>query len=329
MNKSSITHVIVMIVAISVGSWLAPALLKDQTASATGQEEMAKTSLCGFNKFTADIQWMFFVNYCGRVALVKQDNSDVIYKKLNDILNNDPAFLKAYLTGGMMISSRAPMKAFYVFYRGVNNKQLKRNARLPFLAGYILLKGVNDKEWSEYQKTHKDLPDRLGMAEQLFKTALERGGDSQPGVASLLLHSRAERIKQRGKYRGTKVVNESQAYLFALFDYWQKNKGRDMEDDLSSDGRIPVDEIKKRMLEAIRYAKSEYPDNKYVTKTISIIIRKVLQGEHICPACFHAYAPGDKYCSACGHKVPVYGICEKCGKVLKGDFCSSCGAKAK
>ena len=328
MNKSSITHVIVMIVAISVGSWLAPALLKDQTTSATSQAEITKTSLCGFNKFTADIQWMFFVNYCGRVALVKQDNSDVIYNKLNDILNNDSAFLKAYLVGGMMISSSAPMKAFDVFYRGVNNKQLKNNARLPFLAGYVLVKGVNDKEWSEYLKTHKDLPDRLGMAEQLFKTALERDSSAPAGVVSLLLHSRAERIQQRGRYKGIKVVNEYQAYLFSLLDYWQKNKGKDIEGDFY-DGGISIDEIKKRMLDAIRYAKSEYPNDKYVSKTINMVVNKVLQDQHICPSCFHAYAPGDKYCSACGGKVPVYGICEKCGKVLKGDFCSSCGAKSK
>ena len=329
MNKSSITHVVVMIIAISISSWLASSLQTEQTAISKNRTELTSKTLCGFNKFTADIQWMFFVNYCGRLNAISSENSEVVYNKLTTILNNDPDFLKAYLIGGLMLSSSAPLQAFDVFQRGVNNPRLKTNSKLPFLAGYVLIHDVKDKDWNELCKKNKDLPDRLTMAEKMFKTAVERESTPPYHYVSSMMRTRGMRFKQRGKFRGIKVINAHQAYTLALFDYWQKNKRTYSEQDRTSSSSIPIESIEKRLLSAIQFAKSEFPDNKDIARTIKLITNKVFHDEHICSECFHPYAPGDKYCSSCGKKVVVYGTCQKCGEVLKGDYCSKCGAKAK
>jgi len=327
MNKSSITHVVVMIIAISISSWLASSLQTKQATVSKSRTELASKTLCGFNKFTADIQWMFFINHCGRLNSIDKENSKGVYNKLTDILNNDPDFLKAYIIGGLMISSSAPVQAFQIFQKGVNNPKLKNNSRLPFLAGYVLIHDVKDEDWNEFRKTNKELPSRLTMAEKMFQTAIERESTPPYHIVSSLMRTRGQRFKERGRFRGIKIVNNHQSYILALFDYWQKNRKNNLEE--SSYGSISINDIEERLLNAIQFAKSEYPDNKYIAKTIALITSKVFQNEHICSECFHPYAPGDQYCSNCGKKVTVYGTCKKCGEVLKGDFCSHCGLKSK
>lgn len=326
MNKSSITHIIVMIIAIAISSWLASSLQTKQRTIAKTREELAGTSMGGFNKFAADIQWMFFINYCGKLNSINTENSKEVYSRLNKILNNDPDFLKAYTMGGLMLSARAPVKSVDILMRGANNKNLKNNSRLPFLAGFVLMQHVKDKDWDEYRKEHKELPDRLQMAEDMFQLAIDRQSVPESHFISSLLRTRAKRLKNSGRYKDIVIDGDQHAYIIALYNYWKNNNTSSQGMGYSS---IPISNIETRLLKAIQYANSEQPDNKEIKKTIAMVSKDIFVGKHLCVTCLNPYCAGDKFCSKCGDNVVLFGICDKCGKVMKGNFCSGCGAQAK
>jgi len=71
--------------------------------------------------------------------------------------------------------------------------------------------------------------------------------------------------------------------------------------------------------------KEEYPNDPNIAKTMNELKTTLLKGQNFCNKCMAVYAAGDKYCSACGTKVVVYGVCDKCGAIEKGAFCSQCG----
>ena len=327
MNKSSITHIIVMIIAIAISSWLASSLQTKQRTIARTRQELAGTSMGGFNKFAADIQWMFFINYCGKLNAINSENSKEVYSRLNKILNNDPDFLKAYIMGGLMLSARAPVKSVDILMRGANNINLKNNSRLPFLAGFVLIQHVKDKDWNEYRKEHKELPDRLQMAEDMFQLAINRQSVPESHFISSLLRTRAKRLKARGKYKDIVIVDDQHSYIIALYNYWKKNQNSSQEMGYSNS--IPISNIEERLLKAIQYVNQEQPDNKEVQKTIAMVTKDIFVGKHLCVKCLSPYCAGDKFCSKCGVNVIEFGICNKCGKVMKGDFCSGCGTQAK
>jgi len=314
MKKSLVVHIIVIVISVALGSILASYLATEQMTIAKSREELSKSPLGGFNKFASDVQWMLFINYCGSINSVKEENVDIIYNKLNDILRNDPDFEKAYNIGGMMLSVRAPMKSAEILMRGANNPNLKHNWKLPFLAGYVLSHNVKDT----------DDPKRLKKAEEMFRLATQRANPPERHVVSSLLRTRAKRIAQKGESNGVPIVNDKHAYLCAWFDEWRKsNASQDNLSPSSSFSGIP--DINERILKAAQEAKASDPGNKNILKTVDNVIGKVLASQHLCLECLSPYCAGDKFCSSCGFKVKVYGICDKCGNVMKGKYCSECG----
>lgn len=327
MKKSQITHIIVMVIAIVVGWYLASSLVTEQQTIAKSRDELSKTPLGGFNKFASDVQWMLFINYCGSINSVKDENVDTIYSKLNQILHNDPDFEKAYNIGGMMLSVRAPVKSAEILMRGAKNPNLTSNWKLPFLAGYVLSHNVKDADWSKFAKGENDknkdvegykkLGSRLSEAEKMFRLAVQRGNPPEHHVVSSLIRTRAKRLQGRKN-----IVNDKHAYLCAWFDEWRKSNSS--QDDFSANS-IGISDMSERILKAAQEAKASAPGNKDILKTVDKVITKVLANQHLCTECLTAYGPGDKYCSSCGAQVTVYGVCEKCGAVMKGKHCSKCG----
>jgi hypothetical protein len=312
MKKSLVVHIIVIVISVALGSILASSLAGRQMSIAKSRDELSKSPLGGFNKFASDVQWMLFINYCGSINSVKEENVDEIYNRLNTILRNDPDFVKAYNIGGMMLSVRAPVKSAEILMRGANNPNLKNNWKLPFLAGYVLSHNVKDK----------DDPKRLKKAEEMFRLAVQRGNPPEHHVVSSLLRTRAKRIAKKGKSNGIPIVNAKHAYLCAWFDEWRKsNKGREG----FSSASVGISDMNERILKAAQEAKASEPGNKDILKTVDKVIGKVLANQHLCLECLSQYNAGDKFCSSCGLKVAVYGICGKCGTVMKGKHCSACG----
>ncbi|NOY75954.1 MAG: hypothetical protein GXP32_09235 [Kiritimatiellaeota bacterium] len=327
MKKSEITHYVVMIVALALSSYLAQKLLPEEMAIAKTRKSLTKAPMGGFNKFSSDVQWMLFINYCGRQKSVTKENADIIYSKLNNILKNDPDFEKAYAIGGMMLSVRAPLKAYDILKRGAENPHLAKNSKLPFLAGFILEHNVKDA----------DKADRLQEAERMFKMAIKRSGSPEYHLYSALLRTRAQLMLQGDKTwrEGIVLVNKKHAYLAACFDEWDRSRTAD--GTLGAKGAVMVEgavmsgdtgaKLTKRMLKTCQELRKANPDEQNVAKTIALVMNKVLGSSNLCTHCLAPYNAGDKFCSQCGTQVDPYGICVKCGAVLHGPFCSKCGVK--
>jgi hypothetical protein len=316
MKKSVVTHILVMIMAVAIGAFLATTLVNRQEAIKKSNGDMSKAPLGGFNKFASDIQWMLFVNYAGGLSSVEKENVGEIYKRLNSILANDPDLEIAYDVGGMMLSVRDPQKSAEIFMRGAKNPKLKDSWKLPFLAGHVL----------DHYVTDNDDPERLKKAEEMFRMAAARS-QAPPHVTSALIRTRAKRIAKRGKWSGIKIANFKHAYLCALFDEWRK--GGNDQDMVFSENTIGISDIKPRLLKAAQDAKAEAPKDKNVLKTVDRVMKKVLEDQHLCGKCLSPYAAGDKFCSKCGNGVKPYGVCPKCQTVLKGKFCCKCGYASK
>ncbi|MDD5727351.1 MAG: zinc ribbon domain-containing protein [Victivallales bacterium] len=321
MKKSLATHIIVLIIAVFLGAYLASLLTTRRLDIIKIGGRISKAPMGGFNKFASDIQWMLFINYCGGLNAVKKENVDEIYKRLNAILANDPNHEMAYEMGGMMFSVRDPQKAVDIFTCGTNNPNLQKNWKLPFYAGFVMVQHMTDQ----------DDPERLKKAEEMFRTALARES-SMPYIFSAMIRTRAKRLLRRKEWKGVPVVNTEHAYLCALFEEWRKGGNIELgsgEDRVFSGSAATVNDLQFRILEAVQQAKASAPANKHVLRTINEVVKKVLKDDHLCPKCLHVYAPGDKFCSHCGTAVDVYGICPRCRTVLKGKFCFACGYPGK
>lgn len=314
MKKSIITHILVMIVAIALGWYLASKLTVKRSDIVKVENEITNAPMGGFNKFASDIQWMLFINYCGGLESVKKENVEEIYSRLNTILKNDPNHEAAYELGGMMFSVRDPKKAVEIFTRGADNPNLKDSWRLPFYAGFVLTQHMTDE----------DDPQRLAKAEAMFRKAIARNS-SMPHIFSALIRTRAKRLMQRKNWKGIPIVNEKHAYLCALFNEWQKG-GDDEGQAFTGGSATGSEDLRPLLLLAAQKAKAESPNDKNVLKTIKIVMDKVLKEDHLCAKCLSQYAAGDKFCACCGEKVVVYGVCPNCKTVMKGKFCPTCGS---
>lgn len=322
MKKSLVTHIVVMIIAVIIGGYLA-SLLTAQRADII-KVQISQTPLGGFNKFASDVQWMLFINYCGGLESVKKENVEEIYSRLKSILGNDPNQEAAYELGGMMFSVRDPQKAVEIFTQGANNPNLKHSWRLPFYAGFVLTQHMTDKE----------NPNRFKDAEKMFRMAISRD-NTMPHVFSALIRTRAKQLLKDKQWKdGTPIVDEKHAYLCALFDEWRQSggvseSGPGGEIYSGSGDAVTVSDFRPRLLEAAQKAKASAPGNKDVLKTIDKVLQKVLKDDHLCGKCLTPYTPGDRFCAACGVGVAVYGICPQCRAVVKGEFCSKCGYDKK
>jgi hypothetical protein len=315
MKKSITTHIVVMIVAIVLGWYLSLTLNDERSKITKVENEISQAPVGGFNKFVSDVQWMLFINYCGGLESVKTENVEEIYKRLNSILANDPNHEAAYEMGGMMFNVRDPKKAVEIFSRATDNPNLKNNWKLPFYAGFVLTQHMTDA----------DDPLRLEKAEVMFRKAIARNA-SMPHIFSALIRTRAKKLmKNKQDKDGTPIVNAKHAYLCALLDEYRKGGGTG--NDTFAGGSTTDNDLRPMLLLAAQKAKASDPKNKNILKTIKKVMDKVLSADKLCAKCLSHYAAGDKFCSPCGARVVIYGICKsyRCGNVLKGEFCSKCG----
>jgi len=326
MKKSLIVHILIMVIAAAAGSFIASTLLMDQNKMCSTRIKVGQKSACGFNKFIADVQWMLFINYCGSVGSIKKDNVNEVYERLASIIRNDPDFEKAYEVGTLMISSEAPEKAVELMKIGCDNPRLSTNWKIPFMTGFILMQNVNKNDLPAITKKLKT------DAEGFFEMAARRSSPPERYVISYLMRAKALKLGKTWKPQGTKVtisiINDKHALLCTWINEAAMDRGG-KGDDMSSASIVQssTKDITQKVLSIASSLKEENPDDANVAKTINELKNTLLKGQNFCGKCMTVYAAGDKYCSSCGVKVVLYGVCEKCGVVKKGAYCSACGAR--
>ncbi|MFZ2653821.1 MAG: zinc ribbon domain-containing protein [Victivallales bacterium] len=322
MKKSIVIHILVIVIAAAAGSMIASTLVNDQSKTCVNRNKTASKAVFGFNKFIADVQWMLFINYCGSIDSIKDQNVDEVYNKLAAILKNDPDFQKAYEIGALMISIKASDKAVELLKQGTDNPRLSTNWKIPFLAGFVMNHNVpKDKLSALVSKIKAD-------SYWFFEAAAKRSSPPEPHVISSLMRAKAEKLLNKKWKENITIVNEKQALLCAWLDEaLNATKVRMGVEDLGySFIASSVKDMNQKILQQAANLKKNYPDNQNILNTIAYMKSNYLKGQNFCDVCLAVYAPGDKFCSSCGHKVIVFGVCADCGAVKKGAHCSACGA---
>ena len=169
MKKSTLIHVVVMVVAVIAASLLASKLTADQRALLPEKATMSKMPVGGFHKFMADVEWMLFINYMGSQSTVDETNIDEVTRRLERLIALDPNLDKLYQDGVSSISVADPEKTVELLKRACENYHLRNNAEIPFYTGFVMvqyLKPANYKDALDY-----------------FKMAMQRSGGGQDGGA--------------------------------------------------------------------------------------------------------------------------------------------------
>lgn len=317
MKKSLLTHIALMVVAIVAGYYLAVDLTARQEKITPEKKDLSKAPIAGFQKFAADVKWMFFINYLGSLKTVDDTNLTEVTKRLEEIIAYDPNFESAYKDGVLSMSVADPAKTVEILNKACQNEYLKNNWQIPFYAGFVI-------------SHHAKQPDHKEAA-KFYLMAIQRAGDKPEAyLINSYLRAKAASLGQ-GK-------DDKFTMLQVLYDEWktQARARRDVGEaggasiaggEIATGNGIP--DLTDRLLKAAQEIKNSEKPTAEMLSLVEEIRGKVLAGQHLCLKCLTPYAAGDKFCSKCGADVKVYGTCLKCGEVLKGDFCSSCGTKAK
>ena len=320
MKKSLLTHIALMVVAIVVGYYLSVNLTARQEKITPEKKDLSKAPIAGFQKFAADVKWMFFINYLGSLKTVDDSNLSEVTKRLEEIITYDPNFESAYKDGVLSMSVADPVKTVEILNKACQNDYLKNNWQIPFYAGFVI-------------SHHEKKPD-FKEAAKFYLMAIQRAGDKPEAyLVNSYLRAKAAALGQEGK-------DDKFTMLQVLYDEWktQSRSRRDIGESGAPIGPIAngevisgngIPDLTDRLLKAAQELKSSENPTPEKIALVEEVRGKVLAGQHLCIKCLTPYASGDKFCGKCGSDVKVYGTCSSCGAVVKGDFCSACGAKAK
>ena len=313
MKKSTIIHVVVMVVAVIAASLLASKLTADQKALLPEKATMSKMPVGGFHKFMADVEWMLFINYMGSQSTVDETNIDEDTRRLERLIALDPNLDKLYQDGVSSISVADPEKTVELLKRACENHHLRNNAEIPFYTGFVMvqyLKPANYKDAIDY-----------------FKMAMQRSGggqDQKTHYTSYYFRSLAKLMAME------KEMDERLALAEVLFKEWQNSRGYN---DYAGSGEMATQNLKERLFRALKDIKTpseDYTPTKQVLDRASEISNKVFADSHLCMNCISPYGPGESYCASCGQAVKAWGKCKKCQRTISGAaYCPYCGTSQK
>ncbi len=312
--KSTVIHVVVMVVAVVVGTALAMSLHTKQLELQPERLVMTKAPVGGFQKFMADVEWMLFINYMGSQSTVDETNISDVISRLEKLMKLDPNLDKLYEDGVSSISVADPKTAVEFLKKACENDHLKNNAQIPFYTGFVMV---------QYMK-----PADLKGALDYFDLAVKRGGGQGQFAhyASYLYRIKARLLAEEKK------IDERLALAEVLYAEWLKSQGAG---EYTGSSEMMGGDLKDRLLRSLNDVKAKAddytPTNEALARATKIS-ENVFADSHLCMNCITPYNAGQAFCSSCGKDVKPYGLCIKqgCGNVV-GDarFCSVCGTAQK
>lgn len=247
-------HIIIIIVAVIVGSMLASNLHQRQAELMPFMNNLTRAPIGGFHKFASDVEWMKFIQYCGTQKSINEENLPEVTKRLERLISLDPNFEKAYSVGVQMLAVESPKKAVEFLEEACDNEHLRQEWRIPFYAGFIITHHMKEPD---YEK-----------AAEFYEKAIERSGTPERYVVNALVRARAAAALQRGKaYDETPLENPEHAKLYVLLREWDATSGEDeMDGGMMMSTVIP--DLSDRILEAAKKAKLAHPGNAKVLATV-------------------------------------------------------------
>lgn len=327
MKPTPVPAIITLVVAIVLAGLLAGDLRSRQDKVTISRAQLSGVPLAGFHKLVSDVKWMQFIQFCGSQDKVDANNAAIINDKLIYLVSLDPDFVKAYETGALMLAVETPEKAVGLLKLAINNDALKTNWRLPFLAGFIKLRQVKGDPSMEKQDK-----ENLTAAIGFFSEAMSRGHGESDYVLGSKLHAQSMLNRLEGGNKSPLL----QAELLTWFKYFEDNftakalqpgdENAGMRPDMMMMGSgVSRDKVVNRIMALAQACHEELSTDQAAQDCTAEIMGKMQSEFHFCGKCFHEYAAGDKFCSACGADVKTFGACNKCGFVTGSKFCTRCG----
>ena len=329
MRKQLSIHIAFMIAGLAAASVLALYLQHQQQRINPDRNALNSSPLAGNHKVIADWEWMRFINYLGQLQVVDETNVKEVTERLERLIGLDPKFERLYLDGLSFIRHADPKKTVKLLENACKLEYLKNNWKIPFYTGFI------------YSRDTYDIHDQDGApllaadhakAAEFFKMAIVR---SAPNTEPFLFNNYI-REQAKAEAAGTAPDRENYAKLKLLYREWKKFKTAQSPFPRQNDEDFMIiPDLPERLLKAIQEAKNpkdiydqKFEPGKETLEIIAVIRKEVFADRVLCPDCLYPIAPGNRFCTHCGHRFKdVLGICGKCGVTLKdgAKFCPECG----
>ena len=312
--KQTIILVVVLVISLVGSSILSRHLYRLRQNLVPEQVAMQRRPIGGFHKFLADAEWMRYVNYLGGVGKVDETNAEEVSRRLEKLISLDPNQEHLYRDGVSFLTHADPEKALDFYRNACQNKHLRHNAEIPFYAGLLIIRHLEKPDYEE--------------AAKFFQMAMMRptGETNVSGAARhFYFNCKAQIFAEKNK------VDDRRALVEVLYtavrnqrDEGMFFRGGHFHDHSNSDAER---EMLLRALRRLRLADYDYTPTKEALDRATEISKKVFAHSHLCENCMTSYPAGAKFCSSCGLKVELYGVCNQCGVVKTGRFCNACGAE--
>ena len=321
--KQTIILVVVLVISLAGSSILSRNLYVQRRNLVPEQVAMQRRPIGGFHKFLADAEWMRYINYLGGIGKVDETNAEEVTRRLEKLISLDPNQVHLYRDGVSFLTHADPEKTLEFYRSACKNKHLAYNGEIPFYAGLLIIRHIEKPDYEE--------------AAKFFQMAMMRpGGETNVRGAArhFFYNCKAHIFAEKNK------VDERRALAEVLYTAVrnQREGGMGMGGGFQHVhggrhfmGPQPDHDAEREMLlralRRLRLPDYDYTPTKESLDRAAEISKKVFAHSHLCENCMTAYPAGAKFCSSCGLKVELYGVCGQCGVVKTGRFCGSCGAE--
>lgn len=274
----------------------------------------------GFDAVLADFIWMR-TNLSRQMELktkgmTEQAKKDMLlriaekdYNGYAKVVSLDPTFKKAYRFGILRVMTELPDKAISMAELAM--QYLKEDVKeFAELAGHI---SSNKKDYKLalkfYEKSVSGGPEKAYIGRKYLRT-LVRLANLDPYSKDLMTVYGMIKIYDEAHRNAQEKFGTEESSSQGMNDSWVKpTLLKNIKEFL---GRVGLE-------------KNDVPENS--VKEVKAIYASLAPSENVCTRCYHEISPGDRFCSNCGLKTKVYGVCPHsgCHAVLKGPFCHVCG----
>ncbi len=318
------------------------------------QLERVYMPVLGIDKFYADIQWINLIQDMGQAMLkegnqkeenpeAKKDKAKYFYRQLDRLTNLSPNTDIFYTNGAMYISHDLPEKAIELLEKGDKYSTVRNWQRanycafiqdkvigartqddaakalmIPKIIQYLETALENndapayvEREWLRKQAILKNIEnDELGQLQLWYDHYLSKVVDTTSGMAGEMAGENGtpsqpyiNEMDQASQTLRDDIMKKAQKIAL---DIWNSRTGANAETNKTLDGKLA--QVKE-------------------------IFKAIAPQGHYSPVSLMPYNAGDKFDTATGTPIKVFGICKTCQAkgittILHGSYCHVCGEKA-
>jgi hypothetical protein len=239
------------------------------------------------------------------------------------VVKLDPMFKKAYKYGILRVRTELPDKAIGLAERAIH---FMKEDRKEFAEMASTISTQVKKDYNEALKflticVDGGGPNKDYLGRQYLRTVVRLDG-IDPRKQDLITMSKIINIYHE-------LYMKSSTLDGAMSEMPIEGEGAPMMEEPQDPGisyAWVMPELRKNVktfLTRVGIEKNDVP-KKAVFK-VKKIFEDLMPSPNACKRCYNELHAGDHFCTFCGLKAQVHGVCKRDGTVLKGNFCHKCG----